>query len=133
MSKYCSGCKADKDCKEFAKNNSKKDGLQIYCKACKKKYDAAYYQANKEKQLLRNNANRKKYRKKVAEYKLSHGCSCCDENNPCCLDFHHPNKDKDKDVANLLYSPIRLWKEIKKCVVVCANCHRKIHAGELKC
>lgn len=55
----------------------------------------------------------------------------CDETEPVCLDFHHidPNekdftisKHRGKSKENLL-------KEIKKCVCVCANCHRKIHAG----
>jgi hypothetical protein len=60
------------------------------------------------------------------------GCLCCPEKNPICLDFHHKDpKKKDKAVAKLLgfKNKERLLNEIKKCIVVCANCHRKIHAG----
>lgn len=54
-------------------------------------------------------------------------CLICGES--VCLDFHHkdPNekdftigKHRNKSKENLI-------KEIEKCV--CANCHRKIHAG----
>jgi hypothetical protein len=69
------------------------------------------------------------------------GCSRCGESNPVCLELHHLD-GKEKDVrlrthfnpetqtkwmpgwGNLSYSDI--VDEIKKCEVLCANCHRKL-------
>lgn len=47
------------------------------------------------------------------------------------LDFHHLNpSEKDLEVSLLTrYSTKRVKDEIRKCVVLCANCHRKLHAG----
>lgn len=55
----------------------------------------------------------------------------CDEDEPACLDFHHAEANKESHIADMLrqHGVGRLLREISKCVVVCANCHRKIHAG----
>jgi len=51
------------------------------------------------------------------------------------LDFHHIN-ESDKEfglsVRGLTRSWIKIKNEIEKCILVCANCHREIHAGLLK-
>jgi predicted HNH restriction endonuclease len=48
------------------------------------------------------------------------------------LDFHHRDPAQ-KDFAISQYGHSRSWervrKELDKCVIVCANCHREIHAG----
>jgi hypothetical protein len=62
------------------------------------------------------------------------GCIKCPEKDIVCLDFHHWGPKKDI-VGNLL-AQRRPWEEIReeleKCVVLCSNCHRKLHAGKLK-
>ncbi len=64
-------------------------------------------------------------------YKQSLFCSKCGENDPRCLDFHHLDRaQKDVEVAQLVtegYSIDRIMREIEKCVILCANCHRKEH------
>lgn len=47
-------------------------------------------------------------------------------------DFHHPNPEgKDFNVAKIYtYRWETLMTELKKCVLVCANCHRIRHAKE---
>jgi hypothetical protein len=60
------------------------------------------------------------------------GCSFCDEKDSCCLDFHHVDpRSKGFGIARrvLKRHAMQLAAEIKKCVVVCKNCHAKIHAG----
>jgi hypothetical protein len=118
---------------DFAKNLSKKDGLQTYCRPCKKIYDANEYQQNKHKQFERNNKNKKRYKDKIDEYKSSIGCSKCGEKEACCLDFHHlEESNKIANVSRLrIVSQKKAWKEIEKCIVICANCHRKLHSGKL--
>lgn len=63
------------------------------------------------------------------------GCCKCGEMELCVLDFHHVDpKTKEYRVASIIRgreSLKRLRAELEKCIVVCANCHRKIHAGLL--
>lgn len=47
--KKCSKCKIEKELSDFNKNKVRKDGLQSYCKGCKKEYKGQWYKANKEK------------------------------------------------------------------------------------
>ena len=58
-------------------------------------------------------------------------CEICGENRPWCLDFHHINpEEKEGEIAKLIESPRRLQEELKKCIVLCANCHRDLHYKE---
>lgn len=60
------------------------------------------------------------------------GCILCGENEIACLDFHHIDPEtKEYSVSQLLRtgSFSRAASEIEKCIVLCANCHRKLHAG----
>ncbi|MEK7071994.1 MAG: hypothetical protein AAB969_00315 [Patescibacteria group bacterium] len=75
---------------------------------------------------------RKELRKKSIEYKGGK-CIICGYNK-CnqVLEFHHFNpKVKDFSISQKGYT--RSWekvkKELDKCILVCANCHREIHAG----
>lgn len=48
------------------------------------------------------------------------------------LDFHHVDeKTKAFDLSqrSLTRSWVKIQIELKKCVLVCANCHREIHTG----
>lgn len=132
--KLCPGCKETKHFNSFAINRLKKDGLQVYCRSCKKKIDARHYEENKKAQQNRNKINRDKFKDEISEYKKSLGCKFCNENDSCCLDFHHIDSDLKEDNVSTMRGKIgkeKVWEEIKKCVVVCANCHRKLHAGKL--
>jgi len=67
---------------------------------------------------------------------LEHKGKCCQicgySRCPEALEFHHlDNSSKDFGISNKGYT--RSWKKIKeeldKCILLCANCHREIHAG----
>lgn len=130
--KTCTKCNIEKHESEFAKHNKRIDGLQSYCNDCKKKIDATYY--SKHKKIVRNriDANRKKLLDWLSTYKKSCKCSC-GQSHPATLDFHHRDKkSKDKSIADLVQhcGLARLKKEIAKCDVLCANCHRILHYEE---
>ena len=132
--KKCSKCKEYKPFDAFAKNSNRSGGLQSQCRACKKLSDAKHYQENKPAQMERNRNNRLKFYQEVNAYKKSKGCKFCSECEPCCLDFHHKEgEEKENEVSRMMYnvSKQKTWNEIAKCEVVCANCHRKLHAGKL--
>lgn len=78
---------------------------------------------------------RKKHRAQLAEIKHNKGCVVCGENRPPCLDFHAPDGHTNKCLSRMVKAGVpwtKIEAEIKRCVVVCANCHRLIHAGEIE-
>lgn len=96
-----------------------------------------HYRKNKEKFLNRNTIRRKERKewfKTEIMTKLS--CSTCSENDIACLDFHHIDRtSKEENVTKMLNdhrSKESILREIEKCVVLCSNCHRKLHYYEDK-
>jgi len=63
------------------------------------------------------------------EKKNSFKCSKCSENHISCLEFHHTDPSKKEYNVSVLKnrSHKKLLKEIKKCIVLCSNCHKKLH------
>ncbi len=70
----------------------------------------------------------------VRLFKESHRCEVCGEARTVCLDFHHRDPDSKKFSLSdaETYSIVRIDAEIKKCILVCANCHRVIHANDVR-
>ncbi len=131
--KICNKCKEIKDISCFNKNKSRKDGLQTHCSDCNKKILKTHYITNKDKYLKKNSQARLDKKAYIDKLKLNLSCIKCGEKETCCLDFHHLESNKKEfaiskaPFANI--SIARILKEIKKCICVCSNCHRKIHAG----
>ena len=103
--------------------------------AAKAKHES--YLRNKEKIRKRDRARLERNQKFVREYK-SRPDVCCDH---CgmdrweCLDFHHTDPSNKKMSVNHLvkgrYRTEVIQEEIDKCQVLCANCHRIEHAGNI--
>lgn len=60
--------------------------------------------------------------------------SCGGEFEDCCYDFHHLNpSEKEFTISQSNTNGARSWlklrDEIKKCALLCANCHRLVHGG----
>ena len=130
-SKKCTLCKDNKELSEFNKNKGKKDGLNNICRICSNEKSKKYYSDNVEKHRF-NIRNRSKKtiidnRRKLFEYYKTHPCIDCNESDPVVLEFDHRG-DKLIEVSKLVsngYSWTRIEKEIEKCDVRCANCHRR--------
>jgi len=76
---------------------------------------------------------RKRNRDFLLEYLLIHPCVDCGEDDPIVLDFDHVKGKKFKNVGRLCingFSTDSIKKEIDKCDVRCANCHRRKTAKE---
>ncbi len=76
-----------------------------------------------------NNSRKIRIRKWFRDLKDTLSCEICGENHPSCLEFHHLRK-KDNIISKMVvsgYAIDSIQKEMAKCQVVCANCHRKIH------
>lgn len=135
--KICSKCKIEKPLTSYSKNKSRKDGVQTFCKECNKSFCAnKYATCNLHRKRILDNNNRmyKANSQFVRRVKRLYGCYFCGEKEPVSLDFHHLDpREKDKNIHSLYkYSRSALKRELRKCMLVCSNCHRKIHAGILK-
>lgn len=134
MTKFCPKCNEDKLITEFHKKTKSKDGLQYICISCRKEMNADYYIATPEKDDARHNSRliRKQLVSSRIEPLLLAGCTDCHKCFPPeSMDFDHVTGDKLVSIADLAgssYSDSELLflleEELKKCEVVCANCHR---------
>lgn len=133
--KKCSNCKTKKNLEDFHKASQKPDGVQSVCKICKKDMDAARWEQPgfKEKRKIQMRSRREKLMQRVYEYLLEHPCVECGESDPVVLEFDHLN-DKLLEVSEMLrsaWSWDNIYKEIQKCEVRCANCHRRKTANQM--
>lgn len=132
--KLCPRCTIEKPVEYFSRNKRKKDGLQTYCKECYSAINADTYKRlpkRRSKILQSNKDTIARNRKFLGRLRRMFGCRFCGENEPVALDFHHIDQtQKDTEVVKLVsYSRLRLKEEIRKCAILCSNCHRKLHAG----
>ena len=130
--KYCL------DCSPFGNHNTKKITEPMYrcsqcgdenpenfpvgryteCKKCRNRYN---------KKALKNNKRR------GIDY-LGGKCACCGfDKGLSAFDFHHINPNhKDANFPRHLYwSWDRLKTELDLCLLMCSNCHRLLHNGEI--
>ena len=132
--KVCTKCEVEKPYTEFYKAKSKPGGYAYSCKACS---DTAN-KNSRDKDPARYNGYRHNFKQKINElaneYKVSRGCICCGENShPVVLELHHLDPlEKENDPSVMRTSWQRWLTEAQKCVVICANCHRNVHAGILE-
>jgi hypothetical protein len=136
--KICTCCKEELSQDMFNKNRSRKDGLNNICRDCSRERSKKYYTDNKEIHIKNITARKNKViqenKARVHRIKSRARCHFCTETDPVCLDFHHLY-DKKFEVSRALgtgYGWGVIREEIEKCVIVCANCHRKLHAGKLE-
>jgi hypothetical protein len=96
-----------------------------------RKYRRDWYAKNSDHAKAKVTDRRQELKQWFKELKSDMKCNRCPENNPACLDFHHTGKDrKDINIYNAVnrgWSKQRILKEIAKCEILCANCHRKEH------
>lgn len=137
--KICSCCKQEKNVNDFWKRARAKDGYTSACKDCMRIMNQKSYKNFWAKNRARIDSNHYRItemmREKCNQIKHERCCNFCKENDPICLDFHHKvPKQKTLSISAMINrhsSWDKISLEIDKCAVVCANCHRKIHAGFL--
>lgn len=132
--KHCKRCQTDKEDSEYRKSSRSKDGLQSWCRACMVSYDQERWRNNKTYIYGVKKTRYQKLRLEYVDYKKTLICTVCGEDAVECLEFHHIDPtQKDQAVSNVAgsWSRERLERELEKCYVLCANCHRKVHSGRI--
>lgn len=131
----CVGCCEELSKESFSWKNKQKGTLQSRCKSCYNTYNREHYaKSDKQPVIDRSNRNNKKLWQRYKDWKLTQQCCICGESSPECLDLHHVDPAiKDGNIGDIVskYNWQKVLAEIAKCVVVCANCHRKIHSGRI--
>lgn len=112
--------------------------LQPYCKPCNKIYQQEHYQKHKDRYKAEAEQRRILYSKQIHEFLMEHavnGCSECGERDYRCLEFDHIDRStKFKPISYMIaqqYPQYKIEQELKKCRILCANCHRKHTATQL--
>ena len=102
-------------------------------KEAQRKSNRDSYARNKEQVGAKVKEYKMLLRAEWQAYKSTLVCTVCGEPDPATLDFHHAVRDPaNRKLSDLLRNGAYkdAHEEIKKCVVLCANCHRKHHQRE---
>ena len=89
-----------------------------------------WYENHREEHITRSKQRRLETAKWLRDYKCKSVCVDCGmyfNLQPECCDFHHITGDKGRNIAEINTINL-LKKELKKCIPLCANCHRTRHA-----
>jgi hypothetical protein len=126
--KRCPRCQETLSDDRFNRNKRNKDGLSSYCSECQRTYNREHYEK-------RPDYYKDKAKKRLCELiewvnaKKDVPCADCGRRwPPVAMDFDHRDGEKKaKEVSLLVRDGVtkrRLEREIAKCDVVCACCHR---------
>jgi hypothetical protein len=115
--KHCKRCDTTKTADEFYRRRKGTD-LSPYCKKCSN---------------LQTVERQRKLKEKAIDY-LGGKCNKCSYDKcPAALDFHHLDPtEKDFTISQVSRTAWneKIQKELDKCVLLCANCHRETHWEE---
>lgn len=122
--KQCKTCFEVKSFTEFYTNGKQPSGKQKFHASC------IVCEENDRKAFVEEK------RCKLIEL-FGDKCTVCGYNRCyAALEFHHVDPSvKEYSPSKLLnnYSTLdKLLKEVEKCVLLCSNCHREVHAGVIR-
>ena len=103
-------------------------------KVQKRLWQLAYVDKNRYAVNTRVRKQRHKNKLFLKQIKLEMECEHCKYNeNAVAMDFHHLNrKEKSFSISRSAhYDLLTLLREIDKCIILCANCHRLRHHNDL--
>lgn len=128
--KQCSVCKEIKPISAFSRRGNKgweRHALKSNCNDCRYKTIKRCYDKDKERVRERSRQRRQELRELLQQAKTK-PCADCGITYPYyVMDFdHRPDETKHFKLASASrwHSREKLLTEVKKCDVVCANCHR---------
>ncbi len=135
--RICRACKSEYD-KVY--HETHKEEMIAYRKAYReihgdrlRKKSNEWHKENRSHVRAYRTERRERRSEILHRYKRIKGCLLCPERCSAVLDFHAPNGHIDcRPTTMLLSNWDRVKTEVFNCVVVCRNCHRKLHCGILE-
>jgi hypothetical protein len=131
VAKRCCRCKTMKDTSEFHRSSPRRDGLQSYCRDCKKLIDREHNARNPRRNQARTREYARRNMRWLYEYLRTKRCEWegCNVSDPDMLVFDHIDPlEKREHVSVMAHSSWGLktiQDEVAKCRVLCANHHQK--------
>jgi hypothetical protein len=137
MQKKCSKCNETKPIGDFFVKQKSAGRMHSQCKDCYKQHRRTYYYKHylKYGDEYRRRAKRRReslkdiFRTNIISYLSNKKCEICSESDIRVLEFDHLDPlDKRFSVSQAVklgYSWDDAVKEISKCRILCANCHKK--------
>jgi hypothetical protein len=130
--RVCSKCGFLKEATEFPFRNKVKGTRHSYCLPCGRSLSKNHYKNNVPYYVRKAHLRRKELldgiNEKLFDYLEHHSCVDCGESDPVVLEFDHVRGEKSYNVSAMGWLVLAwdsLLKEIEKCEVRCANCHRR--------
>jgi hypothetical protein len=133
----CSKCGIEKASTEFYVKDSKSGRLHAQCKLCYKEHRKTFYSQHYEKygEVYRKRARayrdkiKSEYRTMILSYMSDKSCVGCGESDIVVLELDHIDPTTKlfsvSQAVKLGYRGDAILDEIKKCQVLCANCHKR--------
>lgn len=126
ITKFCPKCDNHLPISDFNFKNKAKGIYQHSCRECTKAYIRDHYSRNKGQYLERNRRARKRSRQRLTDLKTA-PCTDCGQTFPTfVMEFDH--RDPATKEFSISRGPFtwyrRVEEEVKKCDLVCANCHK---------
>ena len=128
--KVCIRCLIEKDETEF--RQAGKGTRRPRCKKCCNELERGLYphrtrtRASRKQEKIYAKRNKARIHRIINIIKALNGCLICGESDIDCLVFHHIDK-KCFGISASGRTVGCLIVEMRKCIVVCANCHQRIH------
>lgn len=137
--KTCTGCGVLKELNDFYKDyrSTTERKHLAQCKECTNKRSAETYRRHqkdpikkaKRKELA--NKRNKESKLRAIEYKGGRCADCGYKGHHCVFDFHHLDPSVKEGNPSAILRKDNWKEEIDKCVLLCANCHRLRHFGDV--
>ena len=142
--KTCSRCHISKPESDFYADRHRNGRPSSRCKECLRFLAKAHYDARTQDQIdhynsmvrnryhgiyIRDKSSLKMSPSDLRAMKSARGCLRCGETDHLALDFHHLGEKTSGISSGRGLSRSRLDTELSKCIILCSNCHRKLHGG----
>lgn len=107
---------------EFYRDSSSVGGHEYRCKTCARKHRRKMLERQIKKRL------------QLVQHLKQQGCRLCGSTDQNVLEFHHVISDDRVSISRMVYGAYGeqvFLEELTKCVVLCANDHKRVHADVL--
>jgi hypothetical protein len=129
--KLCPKCHVNKPIAQFSRRSTTGGQRCSYCRTCQRQYCKRHYQLHKnthnKRRYVRQKGSRQQLVQLLSNHKKRLKCIDCGEADPVVLEFDHVRGTKVDNISRMLFNASwrKIKKEIQKCEVRCANCHRR--------